>query len=528
MKPLGIRFENFACFDECYLPLEPGVQILVGKNNSGKTALLRGLTALTALPIGDVRALPFNLGTYARRTADPSSFDFHVEFELEESDFALLGGALQQHPLAPNSKTRLFDFRFRLFADENQIGLVGALLRLDNEQFVVLDRQNQVAIQYQYNQIGQRIGTSQLAATSQRAMGRQIWPILAPSGIFAALAPLMHVRMIEAHRVVAPELNMQAVEQLTPNVQALTQFLDTLYGNNRRKFQHVESLVTRVFPEIEFINLEKRQNSVSLALTKRGSDASIPLTYWGTGVEQVLALATFVLTAPTGSLLLLDEPHSYLHPSAEREIITFLLEHPEHRYVISTHSATLVNSVSPDKVVALNSPRITHADYRRPPQIAELLHSMGYKNSDFLFSDRLIFVEGESDQEILPILLAKSGGLDQSDIAKTGFPKMDGEGRLRGTSQQTSLIYFEKFLTELGNSLLPRMYLFDGDCREDDRQVLRNTPALASNESARIGFLPRCEIENYLLVPGAIVQAIRSVADLGGIDISTATEDTVN
>jgi AAA15 family ATPase/GTPase len=66
MEPLGIRFENFACFDECYVRLDQPLQILVGKNNAGKTAVLRGLTALRGLPIGDTNPIPFVLGGYAR------------------------------------------------------------------------------------------------------------------------------------------------------------------------------------------------------------------------------------------------------------------------------------------------------------------------------------------------------------------------------------------------------------------------------------------------------------------------------
>jgi hypothetical protein len=320
---------------------------------------------------------------------------------------------------------------------------------------------------------------------------------------------------------------MQAVGELTANVESLAPFLDTLFGNNRPKFQEVEALVRRVFPELEYVNPEKRQSAVSLTLTGRQNGPTIPLTHCGTGVEQVLALGAFVLTAPAGSTLLLDEPHSYLHPSAEREIIAFLLEHSEHRYVISTHSAILINAVPPDKVIAVTAPKMTRASRDQTPETAGLLHSLGYRNSDFLFSDRLIFVEGESDQEILPILLARNPEFDRSDIAKTGFPKMDGEGRLRSSAKQTSLLYFERFLHELGKSSLPRIYMFDGDCINDDQRVLRETPILTGNASVKIQFLAKCEIENYLLVPEAIVQAIKHLAAIDAKDVSKLSEGGV-
>jgi predicted ATP-dependent endonuclease of OLD family len=50
MKVLGVKFLNFACFDECYLRLDGGIRLLVGENNAGKTALLKALTALNLNP----------------------------------------------------------------------------------------------------------------------------------------------------------------------------------------------------------------------------------------------------------------------------------------------------------------------------------------------------------------------------------------------------------------------------------------------------------------------------------------------
>jgi len=528
MKPLGIRFQNFACFDECYLRLDEGMQVLVGKNIAGKTAILRGLTALRGLPVGEPENVPFVLGGYGRGSAGRADFDFHIEFSFEKSDFGVLGGAIEQWPKARDAGSRLFDFHFRAFADGAIVGLLGIDLILDEARTGLLENESGVFIQKQHNPYGQPSGRVVL----QQVIGRQnssgIWPAFKPAGILSALVPLKSVRMIEAHRVASPELNMQAVDELSPNVESLAAFLDTLSGNNRRKFQQVEALVRRVFPELEFVNAEKKQSSVFITLTARHNDRTVPLTHCGTGVEQVLALGAFVLTAPAGSTLLLDEPHSYLHPSAEREIIAFLLEHSEHRYVISTHSAILINAVPPDKVIAVSSPKMTRPNGERVPETAALLHSLGYRNSDFLFSDRLVFVEGESDQEILPILLARNLDFDRSDIDRTGFPKMDGEGRLRGSTKQTSLLFFERFLRELGESSLPRIYLFDGDCDREEQRVLRDTPILTGNASVAIQFLPRCEIENYLLVPEAIAQAIKHLAAIDGKDVSTLSAGGVS
>jgi hypothetical protein len=514
MDLVGVEFVNFACFDRCFVPLRSGVTVLVGRNNTGKTAILRGLSALSALPFDQPQPLDGALANYARKGQPHGRFDLRIRFVANGEDVAALGGKLSGWPQVSQAKSRELIFTFAVFAGGNIVGLSQAALVCDGDEFQVMGREKSTLMQIQYDgPPGQISRRTQIPVLTGRQLEADGWPLYAPVGLFSAFAPLRHVCIVDAYRVPHPQTNLQAVENLPRNAATLAPFLDTLHGNNRRKFQEIETLVTRVFPEIEFINPEKRGSSVSLSVTKRGESDAIPLTHCGTGVEQVLALASFVLTAKPGSTILLDEPHSYLHPAAEREVIGFLLAHGEHRYLISTHSAILVNSVPPDRVIALSSPVTERPDQGKSPTVSAILHSLGYRNSDFLFNDRLIFVEGASDQDVLPVFLSHNLAF-RNELARTGFPTMDGEGRLRGGKRESSLLHYERLLSQLGRSSLPRVYLFDGDCEQDERNVLRNMPGLSA--AAAIGFLPRAEIENYLLVPEAICQALQELAQVEG------------
>lgn len=51
------------------------------------------------------------------------------------------------------------------------------------------------------------------------------------------------------------------------------------------------------------------------------------------GVAQALHLVSLVLFAPPGRIMLIDEPHAYLHPGAERRLVRFQRDRPEHAYV---------------------------------------------------------------------------------------------------------------------------------------------------------------------------------------------------
>lgn len=197
--------------------------------------------------------------------------------------------------------------------------------------------------------------------------------------------------------------------------------------------------------------------------------------------------------------------------------------HDKHRYVISTHSAILMNSVTPDRIVSLTSNKITRESTKEQSALPEILHSLGYQNSDLLFSDRLVFVEGDTEQNVLPQLLAIGGEFKSADIDRTGFPSMGGKGRLGG-KRQTSLIHYEALLARLGNGSLPRLYLFDGDCTPDDRKTLGKTAYVKEQSGVSIKFLPRHEIENYLLVPEAIAVAVRALGKIEGKEIVVDAE----
>jgi hypothetical protein len=214
MKPLGIRFENFACFDECYVRLDQPLQILVGKNNAGKTAVLRGLTALRGLPIGDTNPIPFVLGGYARGSRGSGNFDFHIECSFVDGDFRLLGGALEQWPKVKTSGKRMFDFHFRVLANGNIVGLEAITLKLGDVELPLIRSYASQVEQLYYNQNGSQTDGQQLPKIADRSTDGGSWPVLASAGILSALAPLKNIRMIEAHRVARPEHNTQAMDEL--------------------------------------------------------------------------------------------------------------------------------------------------------------------------------------------------------------------------------------------------------------------------------------------------------------------------
>jgi len=530
MKLLGIELRNYARFKQCFVPLgDTGVRLLVGRNNSGKTAILRALSALSALPFRGNSPLP---GDVARYLPDQSPlYEMDIVFGYEDQEKTFFGSDLSLWSPFAAAVNKKWVYSFRALPHLGRIQLFTATLRADKDfDLPLIGFESNVLTRFMRNGHGIVSGRSQLRIAGNGPAAIDGTPVATyelDGPYLSQFAALMSTRYIHVHRVVKPYLSLQTLETLNDNAESLAPFLDTLNSNRREVFSQIEKVVTNVFPEFKYVNPEKSQNGVSITLTSRDTNQTIPLTHCGTGVEQIIALAAFVLTSKRGSLILLDEPHSYLHPIAERQLLDFLNAHNEHRYVISTHSAILINSVSADRILALDDSTDVQQPTPDNSTIPRILHALGYRNSDLLFHDRLILVEGESDQDILPLLLGANPIVSRPDLKKTGFPVMDGEGKLRGRDQQRSLLYWEKFLSQLGRAKMPRIYLFDGGCLDADRELLQKSNVFQQDAVALLRFLPLHEIENYLLVPEAILASIEEMVQIQDGDSSVPKKDEV-
>src|SRR6267143_1215479 len=94
MRLLGVEFQNYAKFDRCFVPLDTGIRLLAGKNNSGKTSILRALSTLTALPFAQPTQIPQEITRYARKQNPFPTYEMEIFFAYEDADKSLLGADL--------------------------------------------------------------------------------------------------------------------------------------------------------------------------------------------------------------------------------------------------------------------------------------------------------------------------------------------------------------------------------------------------------------------------------------------------
>jgi predicted ATPase len=125
---------------------------------------------------------------------------------------------------------------------------------------------------------------------------------------------------------------------------------------------------------------------------------SIPLEALGSGIHEVFMLAADIVIR-NDDLVLLEEPETHLHPSLQRKLMMFLTSKTESQIFITTHSSVIIDTcganifgVTSHEGAARVTPLMTNQDR------FSVCRNLGYKASDLLQSNCVIWVEGPSDR----------------------------------------------------------------------------------------------------------------------------------
>jgi ABC-type arginine transport system ATPase subunit len=150
--------------------------------------------------------------------------------------------------------------------------------------------------------------------------------------------------------------------------------------------------------------LDNDNATVIVKTLVEGQPLRLPLDHFGTGFQEVLAIAReLAVSEPT--LFLMEEPEVHLHPRLQRRLLDSLISYGQrcgHRFVISTHSPFLMSRANGDcGIVRVWRESSLAASKARPVTISaeamQALSDLGVAASDVLQARYVIWVEGPSD-----------------------------------------------------------------------------------------------------------------------------------
>lgn len=232
-------------------------------------------------------------------------------------------------------------------------------------------------------------------------------------------------RVLSALNELAQEVQQEVAAQLDQTCKAVEQELVKVFPG------HVVSIQAGA-DKVEPDKLIGAGTTVSI---QRPGGSAIALSQQGTGLKRAFlwsAIAALAERSPKKAkgkaeggksrILLIDEPESYLHPSAvrsAREALYLLAELPEWQVLASTHSPVFVDVSKPHTTIVrleregggaaftFCTDRATFSDEER--EQLRMIRACNPFVSEFLFADHTVLVEGETEHAVLAMILEQRG-----------------------------------------------------------------------------------------------------------------------
>ena len=569
----NIRVKDYKSFrDSGEIEFKPGINIIIGQNNSGKTTLLEALE----IKIVDIPHKSFkSLVDKAHLNKQKDNSSLYISLVLVKEDLPNLSeiedGFLFRIPflnevlevIPPKTPAELI-LRIRAEVGETKAELEERQRKIVDEYIGRFTKaiQNKVTINFEYSNLNPSPKSYNLGLSSKKfgsKMDLIILEWIKNSSKFA----LYYKQEPEKGRNInnfgwdeinkfrekiyrfsaeRPNLGRCIVgfdKELKPDASNLAEVLQNIKNDNPDVYEEFNKYVSEVIPSVKWVSSNKIEtpssgiggnwNEVrvwSVNKNTRRPDLAFPLSASGTGVGQVLAILYVAIASEEPRTIIIDEPNSFLHPGAAKKLIQILNKFPQHQYFISTHSPEILSTAKPSTIT-----RLKHIDgetvaesinLEQTKDLRETLNEIGVRFSDVFFSENILWVEGETEEKAFPLILETADQL--FDVAILPLVHTDDLKMRKSKGQKHAKLVFEIYNRLSGaNALTPPFVAVILDRESSSPQELAD---LTKEFGDKLKFIPRMMYENYLLDAEAVTHVLNTeiLEDVDKVTVEQAAQ----
>lgn len=259
---------------------------------------------------------------------------------------------------------------------------------------------------------------------------------------------------------------------------------------------------------IDQINFEEAKDlyvNAKYAETHDETRISLDFNASGSGFMQILQILTpiYRYCPEESNLVLLDEPDAHLHPNLQASLAKTLREVQKElniQIIISTHSTTIIRLAEPSEVIPISSSSSNNGPLSRMEDVENEISTKidTYSLGKSVISGKLLFIE-DAKIDILEAFEKVSKKMIFN--GPRTIPILKGRGKDDKIPFHISSV-IEKF-TERKIEIF---FIRDGDSLSE--QWKQDLLKYAESKNVTLIMLERHEIENYILDPSFILNAI--------------------
>jgi hypothetical protein len=489
------RLESYGPFsDSSWIELSSTMNIFVGENNAGKSAVLRSF-------LGFLPHVPHRSAVEWRTEyLSVPKHSVEIDYSGAELDWTLrsLGGGWFSA-----LRTHMGQDDFKRFALEHfaMPQIESSVIRSPGQDFA-----DAIPIKSDGTANAYTISFQNGAWVVASHGGQQ-----PKSGLPEVLSRMWRekVFIFEALRSSPGRMTYAAPGRLDANASSLAVQLNGLQGDSPELFAKLVLHLRSIFPTVGNLSVSAADSAFEIRVwptrEQKTRELSFSLDDSGTGLAQAIAILYIAMTM-TDAVLVIDEISSYLHPAAAKTLLRILQSsYSQHQYIISTHSPEVLSAGRDAKVFWVRKhdfeSTVTEVDLADLLTLREVTGQLGVSMTDVFAADHIVWVEGETEESCFPMLLAESGDTTRS----VQFIALLATGDFQDKKVKAEKVFqiYERLTSATAPVISKVAFNFDSEGLTQEKKA-----DLDRRSGGRIHFLPRRNLESYLLNPAAIARVI--------------------